>query len=75
MARAVSATTAEFFRATHEEWGVEFDFNHGLASIDGKDGRVVGVTTDDGRTLPSGIYFAHLEASGSSASVRIALLQ
>jgi hypothetical protein len=52
MARAVSATTAEFFRATHEEWGVEFDFNHGLASIDGKDGRVVGVTTDDGRTLP-----------------------
>ena len=55
MARAVSATTAEFFRATHEEWGVEFDFNHGLASIDGKDGRVVGVTTDDGRTLPADV--------------------
>lgn len=34
---------------------------------DGKD--------DAGRTLPSGIYFAHLEASGSTSSVRIALLQ
>lgn len=55
MARAVSATTSEFFRTAHEEWGVEFEFNHGLASINGENGHVQSVTTNDRRTLPADI--------------------
>lgn len=51
MGRAVSAATAQFFRAAHEGWGVVFDCGQGLASINGTDGHVSSVTTSDGRTL------------------------
>lgn len=53
MSRAVSETTSQFFRAAHETWGVEFEFNHALAAINGENGQVQSVTTVDGRTLPA----------------------
>lgn len=53
MARAVSAEMSQLFRQAHEAWGVKFDFRQGLTRIDGSDGKVSGVVTSDGRTLPA----------------------
>lgn len=52
MARGLSRPTAELVRRAHERWGVTFDFEQSVASINGEDGRVRSVTTSDGRTLP-----------------------
>lgn len=53
MARAVSAATAEFFRAAHEAAGVRFAFEAGVTGFEGQDGRVTGVALSDGRVLPA----------------------
>ncbi len=53
MARAVSTEMSQLFRQAHESWGVKFDFRQGLTRIDGKDGKVSGVETSDGRKLPA----------------------
>lgn len=53
MARGLSHRTAELVRRTHESWGTTFGFNQSVASINGEDGRVRSVTTDDGQTLPA----------------------
>jgi len=53
MARAVSADMSQLFRQAHEAWGVKFDFRQGLTRIEGSDGKVSGVVTSDGRTLPA----------------------
>ena len=53
MARAVSREMSELFRQAHEQWGVHFDFRQGLARILDDNGKVCGVQTADGRTLPA----------------------
>lgn len=51
MARAVSVEMSHLFRQAHEGWGVRFDFRQGLARIEGKEGKVCGAETSDGRKL------------------------
>lgn len=53
MARAVSVEMSQAFRQAHEGWGVHLDFRQGLAKIEGKDGKVSGIETTDGRKLPA----------------------
>ncbi|EJM24376.1 NAD(P)H-nitrite reductase [Pseudomonas sp. GM21] len=53
MARAVSREMSEVFRQSHEQWGVHFDFRQGLSRIIEDNGKVCGVQTTDGRTLPA----------------------
>jgi len=55
MARAVSTETSTFFREAHEADGVRFDFRQGLARVEGREGRVTGVTTTGGRVLAADV--------------------
>ena len=47
--RALSAEMATHLLRAHESRGVEFMLRTSVASLDGRDGHVVGVTTTDGR--------------------------
>ncbi|MEP7057833.1 MAG: FAD-dependent oxidoreductase [Caldimonas sp.] len=49
--RALSRTMAEHLQRAHASRGVEFLMRTSVASIDGADGRVTGVTTEDGRRV------------------------
>jgi 3-phenylpropionate/trans-cinnamate dioxygenase ferredoxin reductase subunit len=53
MSRAVSVNTSQFFADAHAQWGVKLLLNTRLQSIQGANGRVTGVTLDDGGTLPA----------------------
>ena len=53
MSRAVSLPISTFFAEAHAAWGVKLLFEARLASIDSAGGRVTGVTTADGRTIPA----------------------
>lgn len=53
MGRAISRPMSELFAAAHRAAGVTLDLGHGMKSVVGKDGRVSGVETSDGRHLPA----------------------
>ncbi|MET9819077.1 FAD-dependent oxidoreductase [Streptomyces sp. NPDC006355] len=53
MGRAVSAPTAAFFEDRHRAWGTRFLTGCGPAELAGEDGRVTGVRTADGVTVPA----------------------
>ena len=53
MSRAVSLPISAFYAEAHPAWGVKLRFEARLASIDSAGGRVTGVTTADGRTIPA----------------------
>lgn len=51
MARAVSPEISTFFTRQHAGRGTTFSFEAGVAAIEGRDGRVDGVTLRDGKRL------------------------
>jgi 3-phenylpropionate/trans-cinnamate dioxygenase ferredoxin reductase subunit len=51
MSRAVSPAISQFYAEAHEAWGTTMHLNARLQKIDGKDGRVTGVSLADGRTI------------------------
>ncbi len=51
MSRAVSPAISEFYAEAHAGWGTTMHLNTRLEKIDGRGGRVTGVTLADGRTL------------------------
>ena len=51
LARVADATLSSFFRTQHERHGVRFELGCNVTGFVGRDGRVVGVTLDDGRTV------------------------
>ena len=51
MSRAVTPEISAFFAGAHRAWGVDLLLDAKLARIDGKDGRVAGITLADGRAL------------------------
>lgn len=53
MGRAVSSIAAQFYLDAHKGWGVQFLLDSKLERIHGAQGRVVGVSTADGRKLPA----------------------
>lgn len=53
MARALSQRMSDVFSAAHESWGVTLVFGQTVASITGKNSRLTGVETGDGRVLPA----------------------
>src|SRR5580765_7487810 len=52
---AVGKELGDVFRDLHEQHGVTFRFGDGVTGIVGDDGRVTGVTTKDGTTLPADV--------------------
>jgi 3-phenylpropionate/trans-cinnamate dioxygenase ferredoxin reductase subunit len=52
---ALGRQLGEVFQALHEEHGVTFRFGDGATAIEGQDGKVTGVTTKDGTTLPADV--------------------
>ena len=52
---ALGRRLGEVFQALHEEHGVTFRFGDGATAIEGLDGKVTGVTTKDGTTLPADV--------------------
>lgn len=69
MTRAVSAETSACFREAHEARGVRFDFGEGLSHVEGRNGRVTGVVTTSGTTLPADLVMVGI---GVLPSVAIA---
>lgn len=55
MARALSETMSEFFRAIHEKAGVRLVFNTAVSRIHGEAGHATAVETADGRTFDAGL--------------------
>lgn len=53
MSRAVTPAISEFYASAHAQFGNEVLLNARMQSIQGKNGHVVGVTLNDGRTLPA----------------------
>lgn len=53
MARAVSATTGEWFSAAHSDAGVSFSFGDSVTALRGENGRVQEVETAKGRRIPA----------------------
>lgn len=53
MARAISREMSDLFRAAHEAWGVHFEFRQGIGQILSEGGKVSGVVTAEGKTLPA----------------------
>ncbi len=51
LSRVASAPLSKFFRDTHVQHGVRFEFNANVAEFQGKDGRICGVKLDDGRNI------------------------
>ena len=51
MSRAVSQAISQFYAEAHAGWGTTMHLNARLEKIDGKGGRVTGVTLSDGRTI------------------------
>ena len=51
MSRAVTQPLSDFYAQAHRAWGSELLLDARLQRIDGKDGRVAGVTLADGRHL------------------------
>ena len=51
--RAVSATTGDFLANALTQRGVQFSFNTGATGYTGSEGRVAGVTTSRGETVPA----------------------
>ena len=51
MSRAVTQPLSDFYAHAHRAWGIELLLDAKLQRIDGKDGRVAGVTLADGRSL------------------------
>ncbi len=51
MSRAVSQAISQFYAESHTAWGTTMHLNARLEKIDGKGGRVTGITLADGRTL------------------------
>ena len=55
MARALSEPMSAWFAGAHRGRGVRLLLDEGVARIDGRDGRVVGVTTRSGREVPADV--------------------
>jgi 3-phenylpropionate/trans-cinnamate dioxygenase ferredoxin reductase subunit len=53
MSRAVSPAVSQFFAEAHAAWGNRLMLDARIAAVDSTDGRVSGVTTADGRTIPA----------------------
>ncbi len=53
MGRVVSAPVSRFFTEAHIGWGAEIALGTGVTQILGAGGRVSGVETTDGRTIPA----------------------
>ena len=53
MARAVTPQTSAVFDAAHRAWGVRMHYGQALAGVLGHDGKVSGVLTSTGQTLPA----------------------
>ncbi len=53
MARALSPAMSAFFKQAHEQLGVRFLFGTVVQRIEGEGGRVTGVVTADGTTVPA----------------------
>ena len=64
--RALSATTAGYLQRAHAERGVEFLMQTSVAAIEGEGGRVVGVTTQDGRRLDADLVVVGIGVQANS---------
>ena len=53
MSRAVSPVVSHFFAEAHQAWGNRLMLDARIAAVDTADGRVTGVTTEHGRTVPA----------------------
>lgn len=51
MSRAVSQAASDFYAMAHRQWGSELHLNARLSSIDGKGGRVAGITLANGCSI------------------------
>lgn len=55
LARVAGETLSEFFLQEHRRQGVDVRLNTGVERIEGADGRVTGVVTADGESIPADI--------------------
>ena len=55
LARVAGAELSEFYQAEHRAQGVDLKLSTGVEKIEGEDGKVTGVMTDGGETLPCDI--------------------
>ena len=67
LARVAGAELSEFYQAEHRAQGVDLRLSTGVEKIEGEDGKVTGVVTDGGETLPCDIVIVGIGIVASVA--------
>lgn len=70
MARAVSVEMSQFFHHLYAQWGVQFAFGQQLNRIEGRNGQVIGIVTEQGLRAPADMV---LHGIGALPNVELAM--